>query len=181
MRVTMVATGAVSAAHLPMYLSWLRRREAHGLERIVMTRSASQFVSPLSLRSIAGVPVIQDDWDSFSTADLHHVELGESTDVILVYPATVSYLMRVSLLAFDTPSVAAIATGACTTVLCPSLPPRIVAHPLYTAARHRIESVPQYRMVEPVVGESLASTAPGSVPPPLWELWPELEGMVTQP
>jgi phosphopantothenoylcysteine synthetase/decarboxylase len=180
-RVTMVATGAVSAAHLPMYLSWLRRREAHGLERIVMTRSASHFVSPLSLRSIAGVPVIQDDWESFSTADLHHVELGESTDVILVYPATVNYLMRVSLLAFDTPSVAAIATGACTTVLCPSLPPRIVAHPLYTAARHRIESVPQYRMVEPVVGESLASTAPGSVPPPLWELWPELEGMVTQP
>ncbi|POX67408.1 hypothetical protein C3481_04035 [Microbacterium sp. Ru50] len=181
MRVTMVATGAVSAAHLPMYLSWLRRREAHGLERIVMTRSASQFVSPLSLRSIARVPVIQDDWESFSTADLHHVELGESSDVILVYPATVNYLMRISLLAFDTPSVAAIATGECTTVLCPSLPPRIVAHPLYTAARQRIESVPRYRMVEPVVGESLASAAPGSVPPPLWELWPELEGMVTQP
>ncbi len=180
MRVTLIVTGAVSAAHLPMYASWLRRNRGDQLQQILLTPTAETFVAPLALKSISNVPVVTDSWQSFQRAGLHHVELGEANDVLLVYPATVNYLVRVAQLSFDSPSTAAIASGTSLTVLCPALPPRIADHPLYQDAEATISKVARYRIIPPVVGESLASATPGHVPPPLWDVWPQVERMVSE-
>lgn len=175
MKVTLVVTGAVAAAHLPLHLSWIRRNASEDLERIVLTRSARRFVTRTSVRAISSVPVLTDEWADFEAFGLNHVSVGETADAILVYPASANYVMRLSQLAMDSPSVAAIASGRSAVAICPALPPRIGAHPLYQEAESRLRTVPRYTMVEPVAGESLASSDPGHVPPAIWDVWPLLK------
>ncbi|WP_136089663.1 flavoprotein [Auritidibacter ignavus] len=176
MKITLVVTGAVAAAHFPLHLSWIRRNASEDLERIVLTRSAQRFLTRTSVTAIGDLPVLADEWEDFETVGLNHVAVGEVSDAILVYPASANYVMRLSLLAMDSPSVAAIATGTSSVVICPALPPRIGFHPLYQQAESSLRSLPRYSIVQPIPGESLASSEPGHVPPPIWDVWPLLSG-----
>jgi phosphopantothenoylcysteine decarboxylase/phosphopantothenate--cysteine ligase len=175
MNVTLVVTGAIASAHLAPDLSWIRRSAPGQLERVVLTRSAQRFVTPAAASAIAGVPVIADEWADFERAGLHHVELGESAEVILVHPASAGYVVRLSQLAMESPSAATIACGSAPVVICPALPPRIAPHPLYRLALARLRQVPRYLMVDPVAGQSLVSAEAGRVPPPIWEVWRHVE------
>lgn len=174
MKVTLVVSGAAVAAHLPLHLSWIRRNTTDELERVLLTRNAQRFVTQNSVATFSDVEVIPDEWGKFENAGLNHISVGEQADVILVYPASTNYVMRLSNLAMESPSVAAIASGQCKVNICPALPPRIATHPLYQEAVSRLKQLPRYSIVEPVKAESLASAQPGYVPPPIWEVWPLL-------
>jgi phosphopantothenoylcysteine decarboxylase / phosphopantothenate---cysteine ligase len=58
----------------------------------VMTRSATQFVGPVTFEAITRRPVITDQFASGLNADIEHIAIASSIDLLLVAPATANVI-----------------------------------------------------------------------------------------
>jgi len=54
----------------------------------IMTRSATQFVGPLTFEAITRREVITDQWKPGANADIEHIAIASNIDLLLVAPAT---------------------------------------------------------------------------------------------
>lgn len=86
-------TGGIAAYKAADIASKLTQAGARVLT--VMTRSATQFITPLTLRSLTRQNVITDMFD-FSSGWITHISLAEAADVVVVAPATANTIARLS-------------------------------------------------------------------------------------
>ncbi|MFT5175643.1 MAG: phosphopantothenoylcysteine decarboxylase/phosphopantothenate--cysteine ligase, partial [Gammaproteobacteria bacterium] len=64
--------------------------------RVVMTRGAQAFISPLTFQALSGNPVHTELLDERAEAGMGHIELARWADVILIAPASANTLARLS-------------------------------------------------------------------------------------
>ena len=64
--------------------------------QVVMTRSASEFIGPMTLQAITGRPVRDALFDPQHEAAMGHIELARWADVIVVAPATADFLAQLA-------------------------------------------------------------------------------------
>ncbi len=75
----------------------VRRLKDHGADvRVVMTRSAQEFITPLTLQALSGHPVHLDLLDPAAEAAMGHIELARWADLVLVAPATAEIMARLA-------------------------------------------------------------------------------------
>jgi phosphopantothenoylcysteine decarboxylase/phosphopantothenate--cysteine ligase len=75
----------------------IRRFQEAGAEvRVVMTRAACEFITPLTLQALSGNPVHLDLLDTKAEAAMGHIELARWADVVLVAPATADFIARLA-------------------------------------------------------------------------------------
>ena len=86
--------------------------------RIVMTASAKQFITPLTMQAVSGHIIYDDLLDPQAEAGMGHIELAKWADLILIAPATANAIARLragmadellTTLCLATPSAIAIA------------------------------------------------------------------------
>jgi phosphopantothenoylcysteine decarboxylase / phosphopantothenate---cysteine ligase len=97
MRITLGVTGGV-AAYKAAELVRLLQQEGHAVQ-VVMTRSAREFVAPLTFAALSGQKVISDLFaESAGEANLEsaieHIAVAQRTDLLLVAPATADILAK---------------------------------------------------------------------------------------
>ena len=63
---------------------------------VVMTKSAREFVTPLTFRSITHRPVVTDMFDLASEFSVEHVALAEKADVVVIAPATANTIAKLA-------------------------------------------------------------------------------------
>jgi phosphopantothenoylcysteine decarboxylase/phosphopantothenate--cysteine ligase len=63
---------------------------------VVMTESATEFVTSLTLRSITGRPVVTDMFEPVTEYSIEHIALAEAADVIAIAPATANTIARLA-------------------------------------------------------------------------------------
>lgn len=63
---------------------------------VVMTESATRFITPLTLRSITGRPVVTNMWELTSEFSIEHVALAEAADVMVIAPATANIIAKLA-------------------------------------------------------------------------------------
>lgn len=79
----------------------------------VMTQAATEFVTPLSFRSITHRPVVTRIFDPNSEFSVEHVALAQKADIIVVAPATANFIAKMAAgLADDSLSTTILATRA---------------------------------------------------------------------
>jgi phosphopantothenoylcysteine decarboxylase / phosphopantothenate---cysteine ligase len=92
-------------------------RQAGARVRVVMTRSAREFITPLTLQTLSGEPVATDLFDLTQESEIGHIDLADSAEVLLVAPATANAIAKLAVgLADDLLSTVALATRAATVV-----------------------------------------------------------------
>jgi len=64
--------------------------------RVVMTRAAGEFVTPLTLQALSGKPVRQALFDPEHEAAMGHIELARWAELVLVAPASADFMARLS-------------------------------------------------------------------------------------
>ena len=75
----------------------VRRLRENGAEvRIVMTRNAQQFITALTMQAVSGNQVRTDLFDEAAEAGMSHIELARWADMILVAPASASFLAKLA-------------------------------------------------------------------------------------
>lgn len=92
MIVALGVTGCIAAYKAVEVLRGLQKRGA-GV-RVVMTRHATEFVTPLTFQSISGFPVIAEMFAPTDDPEIKHIQLAESIDLLLVAPATANTLAK---------------------------------------------------------------------------------------
>ena len=64
--------------------------------RVVMTKSAEEFITPLTLQALSGNRVSSELLDAEAEAAMGHIELAKWADAILIAPATANTIARLS-------------------------------------------------------------------------------------
>lgn len=73
----------------------VRRLQDQGaIVRVVMTRGAQAFITPLTLQALSGFPVHTDLLDTDAEAAMGHIELARWADLVLVAPASANTISR---------------------------------------------------------------------------------------
>ncbi len=63
---------------------------------VVMTESATRFITPLTLRNITGRPVVTDMFELASEYSVEHIALSEAADAVVIAPATANTIARLA-------------------------------------------------------------------------------------
>ena len=63
---------------------------------VIMTSAGQRFITPLTLQTLSGQPVITGQWDLSRGADVQHISLARGIDLFLVAPATADVLARLA-------------------------------------------------------------------------------------
>jgi phosphopantothenoylcysteine decarboxylase/phosphopantothenate--cysteine ligase len=117
----------------------------------IMTASATRFVGPLTFEAITRRPVITDQFAPGSNADIEHIALASSIDLLLIAPATANILAKLANgIADDFLSTMYTATRA-PVLVAPSMNTNMFAHP---AVRKNLDTLVArgVRFVEPGEG-----------------------------
>jgi len=64
--------------------------------RVIMTRGAREFITPLTLQALSGNPVHTELLDTEAELGMSHIELARWADVLLIAPATADLLARLA-------------------------------------------------------------------------------------
>ena len=137
-KVLLVITGGIAAYKSLELIRLLQISKASVVP--VMTKSAQQFLKPLSVAAIAGSKVYTELFDLTAESEMGHIELSRSADIIIVAPASADFLSKMAqgicddlattiLLATDTPVLVA-----------PSMNVRMWHHPATQRNMHAINS-----------------------------------------
>lgn len=111
-RILLIIGGGIAAFKTLDLIRRLRERGADVTP--VLTRAGAEFVTPLSVSALAGRKVFSDLFDLTDEAEMGHIELSRSADLIVVAPATADLMAKMAagqaddlastlLLATDTP------------------------------------------------------------------------------
>ena len=85
-------TGSIACYKAVDLASKLSQAGAH--VDVIMTESATKFVSPITFRSITHRPVVTDMFDPASELGIHHVAVAERADIVVVAPATADFIAK---------------------------------------------------------------------------------------
>ncbi|MBU0780204.1 MAG: bifunctional phosphopantothenoylcysteine decarboxylase/phosphopantothenate--cysteine ligase CoaBC, partial [Alphaproteobacteria bacterium] len=95
----------------------------------VMTRAASEFVTPLSVAALAGEKAYTDLFDLTDEAEMGHIQLSRVADLIVVAPATADLMAKAATgLAGDLATTLLLATDT-PVMMAPAMNVRMWDHP----------------------------------------------------
>tara|TARA_R110002126_G_scaffold78132_10_gene194728 strand:+ start:1791 stop:2984 length:1194 start_codon:yes stop_codon:yes gene_type:complete len=100
----------------------IRRLKERGADvRVIMTQSAMEFITPLTIQALSGNPVASDLLDPAAEAAMGHIELARWADVVLLAPATANLIARINAgMANDLLTTTCLATSA-PVIVCPAM------------------------------------------------------------
>jgi phosphopantothenoylcysteine decarboxylase/phosphopantothenate--cysteine ligase len=78
-------------------LELIRRLKERGVNvRVILTKAATEFVTPLSVASLAGEKVFQDLFSLTDEAEMGHIQLSRWADLVVVAPATADLMAKLA-------------------------------------------------------------------------------------
>ena len=156
-KIILCVTGSI-AAYKAAYL--LRGLIKQGAEvQVVMTSCAKEFISPLTLSTLSGKPVLSDFFTRNDGQWNSHVDLGLWADLLLVAPATAATIGKMANGICDNLLVTTYLSSKCPAMVAPAMDLDMFQHP---STKRNLELLKSYGniIIDPAVGE-LASGLSG--------------------
>jgi phosphopantothenoylcysteine decarboxylase/phosphopantothenate--cysteine ligase len=149
-RLLLVVSGGIAAYKVPDLVRQLNR--AGHRVRCVLTRSASEFVSPLVLQSLTGEPVRRELFDPGEEGQIGHIELADWAELVVVAPATADLLARMAHGRADDLATTVLLATRAAVVVAPAMNVNMWDHP---ATQHNVAILRErgVRMLGPDAGE----------------------------
>jgi phosphopantothenoylcysteine decarboxylase/phosphopantothenate--cysteine ligase len=120
-RVTLIIGGGIAAYKSLDLIRRLKERQIR--VRCVLTRAATQFVTPLAASALSGERVHTDLFDPESEFDAGHIRLARDCDLIVVAPATADLISKMAQGAADDLASAILLAASRPILLAPAMNP----------------------------------------------------------
>lgn len=120
--VVLGVTGGIAAYKMANVASALRKAGAE--VRVVMTKNAAQFITPLTFETLTGQKCMVDTFDRDFKFEVTHIETAKAADLLLIAPATANVIAKMA---------HGIADDMLTTVVLAARCPKLVAPAMNTA------------------------------------------------
>jgi phosphopantothenoylcysteine decarboxylase/phosphopantothenate--cysteine ligase len=120
---------------------------------VVMTQAACEFITPLTLQTLSGFPVLRDLFAAGQEAKIGHIEVASAADLIIVAPATADAIARFAAgLANDLLSAVVLATRA-PILLAPAMNTNMWENPITQENLARLSRSGRVSTVGPDAGD----------------------------
>ena len=139
------------AAYKSVYL--LRLLVKAGAEvQVVITPSGKEFITPVTLSSLSGKPVISEFFTANTGSWNSHVDLGLWADAMIIAPATASTIGKMANGVADNMLVTTYLSAKCPIFVAPAMDLDMFAHP---STKRNLELLQSYgnHIIEPASGE----------------------------
>lgn len=149
-KVLLGVTGGIAAFKAASLCSKLVQQGAE--VRVIMTESATRFVTELTLQALSKHPVYTDTFDEKNPQVIAHIDLADWADLVLIAPATANIIAKMAVgLGDDMLSTTLLATEA-KIMLAPAMNVHMYTHP--TVTRNLAELAARgVLMIEPGSGQ----------------------------
>ncbi|MBK9291128.1 MAG: bifunctional phosphopantothenoylcysteine decarboxylase/phosphopantothenate--cysteine ligase CoaBC [Bacteroidetes bacterium] len=143
-------TGGIAAYKIPLLVRLLRKAGAE--VKVIMTPSARDFVTPLTLSTLTGHPVYSDFFDRNDGTWHSHVDLGLWADLFVIAPVTASTLGKMHHGIADNLLLTTYLSARCPVMLAPAMDLDMYRHP---STQNNLKALEGFGhiIIEPGTGE----------------------------
>lgn len=121
--------------------------------QVVMTKSAAEFINPLTFFSLTGREVYRDMFSGGPEVATAHIELAREADLVLIAPATAKTIARIAHGTCDDLLSTTVVASDTPVVLAPAMNPQMYHHPAVQANLTQISSWDGYAIASPTEGQ----------------------------
>ncbi|ELA08031.1 phosphopantothenoylcysteine decarboxylase/phosphopantothenate--cysteine ligase [Moraxella macacae 0408225] len=162
--IILAITGGISAYKSAFFARLLVKNGFN--VRVIMTKNAQAFITPLTLQALTGNAVHTELLDTSAELGMGHIELAKWADLVMIAPASANTLAKLSMgVADDLLTTVCLATTACV-LICPAMNQQMYAHP---ALKLNLQTLTDlgYIVIPPESGEqACGDVGEGRLPEP---------------
>ena len=156
-RIIVGVTGSIAAYKSAQLIRLLVKEGAE--VKVIMTSLAKEFITPLTLATLAKNPILVDFFDPTNGNWNSHVDLGLWADAYLIAPATANTIAKMATGVADNLLLTTYLSAKCPVFVAPAMDLDMFAHPITQRNLEALTAIGN-KVIEPASGE-LASGLDG--------------------
>jgi len=175
-KIVLGITGGIAAYKAAELTREFVKREA--FVRVIMTKNATEFITPLTLQTLSGHPIFVDMFVPMREFEMAHISLAEYADIIVIAPATANIIGKIaSGLADDLLSTTVMATKS-PVLICPAMNTNMYEN---VNVKENISKLSGrgYLFIEPAYGEMACRAEGYGRLPDITDIIEEVESILT--
>jgi phosphopantothenoylcysteine decarboxylase/phosphopantothenate--cysteine ligase len=133
-----------------------RLRDNHCEVTVMMTKGATQFITPLTLSALSGKNVYSDMFDKDSWR-MAHIELARLADIVLIAPATANVIGKLANGLSDDPLTTFVMTCRAPVFIAPAMNDEMYANEIVRENCAKLKKH-GFKFIEPVKGKLACGT-----------------------
>ena len=157
-------TGGIAAYKAAYLASALVK--LHASVEVVMTRNATQFITPLTFEQLTGNKVMVDTFDRNFVHNVEHIALAERTDLVMIAPATANVCAKLAHGLADDMLTTTVLACRCPKLIAPAMNTNMFMNPV---TQDNLETLQHYgwQVIEPASGRlACGAVGAGKLPEP---------------
>ena len=154
--VVLGVTGSIAAYKAAELTSRLKKLNAD--VHIIMTKSACEFITPLTLRTLSQNNVVYDMFKEPVSWEIGHISLAQKADVMVIVPATANVIGKVTSGIADDMLTATIMAAKCPVLFAPAMNTNMYKNPIVQKNINTLKSY-GYNFIEPSSGRLACGNA----------------------
>ena len=149
-KILLIICGGISAYKSLELIRLLKKQNFE--VKTILTKSAKEFVTPLSVASLSQEKVYDDIFNAENEAEMDHISLSRWADLVLVAPATANTISKLSNGSSDDLASTVILASNKDIFLSPAMNVRMWEHPSTKENINKLKSF-GYKVIGPTVGD----------------------------
>ncbi len=149
-KILLIICGGISAYKSLELIRLLKKQDIE--IKTILTKSAKEFVTPLSVASLSQGKVYDDLFNAENEAEMDHISLSRWADIILVVPATANTISKLSAGSSDDLASTVILASDKDVFLTPAMNVRMWEHPSTKQNLNKLKSY-GYKIIGPAIGD----------------------------
>ena len=118
-KITLIVTGSI-AAYKSAELVRSFKKNNYAVQ-VVMTRAATEFITPLTMQVLSGNRVSLDLFDLVAEAEIGHIKIADESDLIVVAPATANIIAKYAHGIADDIATTILLAATCPVLVAPAM------------------------------------------------------------
>lgn len=149
-KILLIICGGISAYKSLEVIRLLKKRGA--AVKTILTKSAKEFVTPLSVASLSQEKVYDDLFNAENETEMDHISLSRWSDLILVAPATANTISKLSVGSSDDLASTVMLASDKDIFLSPAMNVRMWEHPSTKENLNKLKKY-GYKIIGPEIGD----------------------------
>ena len=149
-KILLIICGGISAYKSLEVIRLLKNRGA--TVKTILTKSAKEFVTPLSVASLSQEKVYDDLFNAENETEMDHISLSRWSDLILVAPATANTISKLSVGSSDDLASTVMLASDKDIFLAPAMNVRMWEHPSTKENLNKLKKY-GYKIIGPEIGD----------------------------
>jgi len=146
--------------------------------RVIMTESAMEFITPLTMQTLSQGPVYTDMFAPTDQYDMAHIALADFADAFVIVPATGNVIGKIASGIADDLLTTTVMAQNKPTLICPAMNDKMLANPIVQENILKLKKF-GYMVMDSGVGELACKTSGSGRLPDIPEIMQAVESLLT--